>query len=208
MNWFKVQDIAVNCVYASGWGVLGDLAATFDPSLATRCHKNAAHVESSIMDTLYDENTGHFVTGYKNGKNEQCFHPAKTIQMLFPLLLPDLPVSHRRSIISYLTSPSEFGCPYPIPSVSISESSYNPVQDSDCLWRGPMWGFTNWFILEGLALHGEERVLNEIVDRWIDMAKIGGIWENHNPETAVGYGAEGLGMSCLIVDWMRRLQKG
>ena len=37
------------------------------------------------------------------------------------------------------------------------------------------------------------------------MVERNGIWEHYNPETGVGYGAEGLGMSCLIVDWMIRL---
>ena len=37
------------------------------------------------------------------------------------------------------------------------------------------------------------------------MVKENGIWEHYNPETGIGYGAEGLGMSCLIVDWMIRM---
>jgi hypothetical protein len=44
-----------------------------------------------------------------------------------------------------------------------------------------------------------------IMDKWIDMVKKNGVWEHYNPETGVGYGAEGLGMSGLLVDWMVRL---
>lgn len=22
------------------------------------------------------------------------------------------------------------------------------------MWRGPVWGFTNWFVMEGLQMHG------------------------------------------------------
>jgi hypothetical protein len=44
-----------------------------------------------------------------------------------------------------------------------------------------------------------------IMNKWIEMVKTNGIWEHYNPETGVGYGAEGLGMSGLIVDWMVRL---
>lgn len=43
------------------------------------------------------------------------------------------------------------------------------------------------------------------MDKWIEMVVQNGIWEHYNPETGTGYGAEGLGMSCLIVDWMARL---
>ena len=61
--------------------------------------------------------------------------------------------------------------------------------------------------MEGLQKHGQTVVLNQLMDEWIEMARVGGIWEMYNPETAVGYGAEGLGMSALIVDWMKRLNR-
>lgn len=44
----------------------------------------------------------------------------------------------------------------------------------------------------------------EIVGKWIEMVEKSGIWEHYNPDTGVGYGAEGLGMSCLIVDFLVR----
>ena len=43
------------------------------------------------------------------------------------------------------------------------------------------------------------------MDKWIEMVTKSGIWEHYNPDTGTGYGAEGLGMSCLIADWMIRL---
>jgi len=47
--------------------------------------------------------------------------------------------------------------------------------------------------------------VNKLMEKWIDMVQKNGIWEHYNPETGRAYGAEGLGMSCLIVDWMARL---
>lgn len=207
LNWFKVQDIAVNCVYASGWGILGDLASKFDLSLAAECYANQKQSEAGILATLFSSQAGHFVTGYKNDKNEQCFHPVRTVQMLFPLLLDSISPAQIRSILDYLTDANEFWTNYPIPSVSKAEPEYNPIQNTDLLWRGPTWGFTNWFVMEGLRKHGQTAILDDLMDRWIAMAEKSGIWENYNPETAVGYEAEGLGMSVLIVDWMKRLDR-
>ena len=48
-------------------------------------------------------------------------------------------------------------------------------------------------------------LVSSIMEKWIDMVENNGIWEHYNPETGTGYGAEGLGMSCLVVDWMARL---
>jgi hypothetical protein len=205
INWFKVQDIAVNCVYASGWGILGDLAGVYDKTLAAECHANQRHSESGILSTLFSPEAGRFVTGYKDNKNIQRFHPVRTIQMLFPLLLDTISPDQVSGIVGYLTSPSEFWTPYPIPSVSRSEPEYNPIQNTDLLWRGTSWGFTNWFVMEGLRKHGQADVADALMDRWIEMVQKGGVWENYNPETAVGYEAEGLGMSVVIVDWMKRL---
>jgi glycogen debranching enzyme len=207
INWFKVQDVAVNCVYASGWGILGDLAGEFDDGLAAECHAHQRHAEAGIQRTLFSAQAGHFVTGYKDGRNGQCFHPVRTVQMLFPLLLDSVTPAQVASMVRYLTDPAEFWTPYPVPSVSRAEPEYNPIQDTDLLWRGPTWGFTNWFVMEGLRKHGRDDLVNQLMDRWIAMAEKGGIWENYNPETAVGYEAEGLGMSVLIVDWMKRLHR-
>ena len=206
-NWFKVQDIAVNCVYASGWGVLGDLATKYSLTLASECYDNQKHAEAGIIDKLFSKSAGYFVTGYKNNSNEQCFHNVRTVQMLFPLLLDSISPEQIDTIVRYLTDENEFWTPYPVPSVSKAEVEYNPILSTDLLWRGPSWGFTNWFIMEGLQKHGRTAVLGELMDKWIAAAEKGGIWEMWNPETGVGYGAEGLGMSTLIVDWMKRLDR-
>ena len=206
-NWFKVQDIAVNCVYASGWGVLGDLASHFNRTTATECYVNQKHAEKGILKTLFNESAGYFVTGYKDKSNVQCFHSVRTVQMLFPLLLDSISAEQVSTIINYLTNKDEFWTECPVPSVSRAEAEYNPIQNTDLLWRGPTWGFANWFVMEGLHKQGRTTVLNALMDKWIAMVKKGGIWEIYNPETAVGYGAEGLGMSNLIVDWMKRLDR-
>jgi hypothetical protein len=204
-NWFKVQDVAVNCIYASGWGVLGDLAAEYDTAVAAECYANQKHSEKGIIETLFSESAGHFVTGYKDNSNVQSFHDVKVVQMLFPLLLDSISSEQISCIVDYLTDEDEFWTTHPVPSVSKAEAEYNPILDTDLLWRGPSWGFTNWFIMEGLQKHGQTAILNKMMDRWISAVQKGGVWEMWNPETASGYGAEGLGMSTLIVDWMKRL---
>lgn len=207
-NWFKVQDVAVNAVYASGWGVLGDMASVFNTSLAEYCYRHQDHFESGIVRNLYDEANRRFVTGYVDGHNRQRYHSVKTVQILFPLLLSNLTSNQVHDIVALLTDEREFWSPMPVPTVSRSEAEYDPIWNTDLLWRGPSWGFTNWFVMEGLQKHGQTHVLHELMHRWMGMVAKGGIYEMYNPETGVGYGAEGLGMSTLIVDWIRRLDYG
>ena len=201
---FQVQDIAVNSVYAAGWKILGDLALTYSPDLANECYANNRASENAILTNLWDNDKKRFVTGYESD-GETRYHGAKTVQILFPLLLDSISTAQTNSIIELMTNESEFWRPAAIPSVSKSEPSYNPVQDTDLLWRGPTWGFTNWFVMEGLEKQGKTDLQEELMDKWLWTAKKSGIWEMYNPDTGEGYGAEGLGMSTLIVDWLQRL---
>jgi glycogen debranching enzyme len=150
-----VQDIAVNSVYASGWGVLGDLASKYDVELARQCYANQNASEAAIIKYMYNPETRtfHHLWHAKDGTQQR--HPVKTIQTLFPLLLSSLPTEALNEILRLLRDPNEFGTPYMIPTVSKAEPEYNPVADTLLLWRGPIWGFTNWFVLQGLEKHGQ-----------------------------------------------------
>lgn len=154
-SWFRVQDIAVNSVYASGWGILGDLASKYDVELAQKCYANQNASEEAILKYMYNPETRTFHHLWHSQDGTQQRHPVKTIQTLFPLLLSSLPNEALHEILGLLRDPDEFGTRYMIPTVSKAEPEYNPVADTLLLWRGPIWGFTNWFILQGLEKHGQ-----------------------------------------------------
>jgi GH15 family glucan-1,4-alpha-glucosidase len=66
---FRVADVGVNAVYASGWGVLADLAeeAALDEQLARSCREHQLKAESAVMQLMYDTSLGQFVSLYKVG---------------------------------------------------------------------------------------------------------------------------------------------
>jgi len=206
-DWFVVEDIGVNAVYAAGWGVLGDLAREINNTdLARRCHAMEQELTNNILSYSWNASLGRFVSFYKTQEGIWAPIVTETVQSVMVLLLRDLPSSIRDSIVyGQLLNASKFGLPYPVPSVSVSEPSFNPVFTIDLMWRGPTWAFPTWFIMEGLQRHGYMSELNEMMDKWISMVQIGGIYEMYNPYNATPYGQEGLGMSCLIVDWLYRL---
>jgi hypothetical protein len=181
-----VQDVAVNCIYASGCGVLGDLAAEYDTAVAAECYTNQKHSEKGIIETLFSKSAGHFVTGYKDDSNVQSFHDVKVVQMLFPLLLDSVSSEQISCIVDYLTNKDEYWTTQPVPSVSKAEAEYNPIFDTDLLWRGPSWGFTNWFIMESLQKHGQTAILNQMMDRWISAVQKGGVWEMWKKKVYLG----------------------
>jgi glycogen debranching enzyme len=153
-SWFRVHDIAVNCVYASGWGILGDLASHYDSDLAFECYENQQKSEDGILTWMYNPEKRSFHHLWYGTDGTQRRHLVRTVQSLFPLLLKSLPEEALEEILRLLRDEDEFGTAYMIPSVSRAEIEYNPIADNLLLWRGPIWGFTNWFIMEGLEHHG------------------------------------------------------
>lgn len=88
--------------------------------------------------------------------------PVEGVQSLFPLLLSGLPGHMVESIVTtQLTNASKFWTPFPVPSVSKDAPQFTPVFTIDLMWRGPTWGFPNWFVMEGLTKHGYTAVAGQ-----------------------------------------------
>lgn len=139
----------------SGWGVLGDLASQFDDDLAQKCYDNQRSSEESILTHLYNAETHQFEHRWQEKDGRWQRYSLRTIQILFPLLLTSLPNEALDKILQLLRDVNEFGTTFMVPTVSKAAPEYNPVADTLLLWRGPVWGFTNWLIMEGLEKHGQ-----------------------------------------------------
>lgn len=44
-------------------------------------------------------------------------------------------------------------------------------------------GFTNWFLLEGLGVHGRLALQESILTKWVALVEKSGIYEHYNPIT-------------------------
>lgn len=202
-NRFNFEDVGVCSIYADGWNVLAKLADRFDVNLANTYRKFGKDYSDKIISKCWSDDLKRFVSYYHQG-NEEKKSIKETIQSLFPLLLDDLPKDIATQVVSNLKNPEKFWLPYPIPSCAKSEPGFDPL-DSRLLWRGPTWGSTNWLVMEGLIKHGFQDVAKEILEKWLEMYQKYGISEYHNPFTGEMEGQEGIGMSCLIVDMLYRL---
>lgn len=205
MNYFNIEDVGVNSVYAAGWGELSKLAEHFDSDLATYCKTEQAEFEAAIIEKCWSESEGWFISYYHKKRGEHA-SKVETVQSLFPLLLDSLPNHILDKVVENLKDPDKFWLPYPVPSTARSEPTFNP-EESRLLWRGPTWPCTTWLVMEGLIKHDLESLAVEILERWIDMYQKNDIYEYHHPITGKGEGEKGLGMSTTIVDMLVRLKK-
>lgn len=188
-SWFMMKDLAVNSVYASGWRILGELAQELeDEGTANYCFSQSTLSTNAILSKMWIPSQNQFNSLYIDWDGQEKASIANTIQNLFPLLLKDLPADKKTSIVNQLKDTTKYNAPYSVPTVSMDDPQFSASFGVDLMWRGPVWGFTNWFILEGLGLHGELDLQASIVNKWVDLAKLSGIWEQYNPFTGEGYG--------------------
>jgi glycogen debranching enzyme len=204
MEKFNVEDVGVCSVYAAGWGVLAKLASEYDQYLAARCRDKQHFFEKAIIHKCWDENRKRFVSYFHKSGEEHASTP-ETVQSMFPLLLETLPSDVVEMVIENLQDPEKFWLTYPIPSVAKSEPTFNPNRNR-LLWRGTTWPIDQWFVMEGLLSHGREDIARKLLDSWIDLYLNHGIWEYYNPVSGEGLGEEGIGMSTIIIDMIRRLK--
>lgn len=154
--WFVVKDLAVNCVYASGWRILGELALEIgDTVTSDYCFQQSQLSSNAILEKMWISSQNQFNSLYVDSDGVEKVSIANTVQNLFPLLLDNLPASKKDMIVHQLKDPQKYNAPFSIPTVSMDDPQFSATFDVDLMWRGPVWGFTNWFLLEGLALHQE-----------------------------------------------------
>ena len=60
--------------------------------------------------------------------------------------------SHARRL--QVRSNSKYNSTFVLPTVALDDPKFCATFDADLMWRGPVWGFTNWFVMEGLQTHG------------------------------------------------------
>ena len=215
---FSVEDLAFNCIYASGLRSLARLCEGIGDDDGAEFRALADRVENAIIMRCYDPNEQVFYSVYSKDERKAR---VKTIASLMPLILENLSVDMVDRLVNVsLLDEDSFWTPYPLPSVSAGEDEF--CASSNCLrepesmieklqhlfdkyqmvWRGPTWVNTNWFIARGLRLHGHDEIADQLTKKTAEMVLKAGFWEFYNPLTGEGLGAPDFGWSTLVVDML------
>lgn len=198
---FQTEEVLFNVIYGDGLRCLArlcDAAGTFSRADIAQLESAADGVTSALMAKCWDPSCGLFWD--LAGKDEE---PVRilTISSIFPLVLRDLePRVAHQLVRQHLLNPAEFWTRYPLPSVAIDEPQFDPAFRSQCIWRGPTWVNTNWYLYWALKDHGFGQVASALAERTFDMVTRGGMREFFNPLTAEGCGAQSFGWTALVLD--------
>lgn len=128
-----------------------------------------------MLKHLWDEEAGIFWAHHKAKPL-----PNLTPFNLLPLLTGKLPARMTEHLIQKLTNPALFWTNYPIATVAISESSYDPMQ----MWRGPVWININYLFVEALEKNGRFDLASQLRRKTLELImKHKDIYEYYHPST-------------------------
>lgn len=99
---------------------------------------------------------------------------------LFPLITGQMPQDIATRLVHNLTDERRFWPRYPVPTVALDDSKYNPNQ----MWRGPTWVNVNYLLIEGLQRANFNELAREL--RRLTLELIQGqddIYEYYHPES-------------------------
>lgn len=196
----RIKEVAVNTIYARNLETLAELCRqTGDMGGAEKYGALAKKVAHSIQTVMYSAADAAFCD-VTTGDNR----PLKTLTptIFFPIILPTTSHEQAKDILTrHFHNPNEFATKYPLPSVSISDPSFDP-DASTFLWRGPTWALYNWYIYQALFYNGFTEEAATLRNSIHELMSKSGFREYYNPTTGEGGGAEHFTWSGLIVDML------
>jgi glycogen debranching enzyme len=83
-------------------------------------------------------------------------------------------------LLGHLTNPAEFWTEWPLPTVAVSDSHFDPMQ----MWRGPTWVNINYLFIEALTRCGQHDLARQLRRKTLDLLmRHPDIYEYYNPLT-------------------------
>jgi putative isomerase len=160
------------CVQMGSLALMAEALGMTDEGAMWR--RRAAAIVDRMVNDFWDEEAGLFWT-----LHEEQPVPVVTPFNLYPLWTGQLPDHIRDRLIAHLTNPEEFWGEFIIPTVSRSDSHYDPAT----MWRGPVWANINYFFVEALDQVGEYELARTLREKTLDLVMShSSIYEYYNSE--------------------------
>jgi len=201
-DYFNVEDVFVNSVYARNLKILATLLDRQDKEDEAReFFLLAQKVTDSLVKNCFDSDTSFFYD--LSGSAETKLY-SKTIKGLMPLLLDIDKALAKKLVEKHLLNEKEFLLPYPVPSVAADDPDFKAapkmILGEPIIWRGPTWINTNWYLIKALAEHGYQAHAEKLKKVTIELVAKEGFREFFDPFSGAGYGTRNFGWSTLVVD--------
>lgn len=170
---FLVEDLAFNSILIAANNCLKTIAKDIGHRLPDSLIQKMQTTENAL-ETLWSETSGYY---YSRSFVSHKLIEEPTIATLLPLYSGTISKQRAKHLVNLLTSKTQFGLNWPIPSVPKNSSFFDPYK----YWQGPTWVNTNWLVIEGLKRYGFDAEAANLRDRTLEMVAKGGMYEYFNP---------------------------
>lgn len=161
------------CLQLESLAQMADLIGR--PQEAAVHRANAERLAKQMIARLWDEQKGIFVA-LQRGKPV----PVLSLFNLLPLWTGCLPETMVKRLVANLTDPRMFWCNHPLPTVALSDPSFDPMQ----MWRGPTWINSNALFIEALTRIGRHDLAAQLRRKTLDVMLLhDDIYEYYHPIT-------------------------
>lgn len=191
-------------IAARGWPVACEVVTNVLWGLS-RLAMGQPSITPALVDRLWDERSGLFLTGYRRGSDgAQEISRVSTWAALAPLALPDLPEEiGRRLVEEHLLDPGAYWTPVPPPSVATGESGFerrDPRGPFRRYWRGPTWVNSAWMLWIGLVRLGYRKEARRMTEALSATLIREGLREYYDPFDGHGLGATDFAWTTLALE--------
>ncbi|MCB9879346.1 MAG: hypothetical protein H6835_17260 [Planctomycetes bacterium] len=196
-----------------------------EKAMANRFHAEVEVILDTVRKKMWDEKAGIFMD--LDPKNRRKTN-VKAAVGFYPLAT-DIPNQKQvDAMLDLLSSREEFWAKYPVPSIAMSDSTFDAAGQwkgtrKGSPWNGRVWPVVNSHILEGLCYWAErgnkkaQKLANDLLKRTITMMSgqiegmdVANSLEHYNPETGLGsrYRGVDLHLNAFVLDNIFRIACG
>ncbi|MBL8731017.1 MAG: hypothetical protein JNN13_01440 [Planctomycetes bacterium] len=196
-----------------------------EKAMANRFQAEAEVILDTIRKKMWDEKAGIFMDLDPDNRRKTN---VKAAVGFYPLAT-DIPNQKQVDrMLDLLSSREEFWTKYPVPSISVSDSTFDPTgrwkgTRKGCPWNGRVWPVVNTHILEGLTYWAErgnkraQKLATELLKKTVNMLSgtaegsgSASSFEHYHPETGVGSRYRGVDMhlNAFVLDNIFRIACG
>jgi hypothetical protein len=187
---FSIEDLTFNCILIRANQHLQAIATSIREDLPDELLEHMARTEAALSE-LWDPYSGQYFS--RNFVTHKLIKEP-SIAALMPLYAGCISRERAAQLVKMLENTHLFGPAYPVPSVPVSSTWFNPVM----YWQGPTWINTNWLIIDGLRRAGFDDHADVLAESTLELLERNGCYEYFNPLTGEPAGAENFSWSAAL----------
>lgn len=170
---FTVEDLAFNSIFIRANEHLVDIAKTIGTQLPEKLSENIVRSRLAF-EQLWEESSGQY---FSRSFVSHKLIEESTIATLLPLYAGCINKQRAERLVELLNKPRFFRPNWPVPSVPVNSSHFDPVK----YWQGPTWINMNWLIIDGLKRYGFDAQALKLKEKTLELVFKSGMNEYFNP---------------------------